>query len=220
MWQAATVRRRTERLPPATDRAGCCGPREGALVLVGIGDSIIDGIGGESHLQSLVGRTAARLYETSGRAVRWHAHGFSGLTLSNVVGRLLPRVPAADLYLVSAGVNDAIEGTRPSAFAQDLRTLATGLRVRSPDSRIVFAGIPPFTSFPALPWPLSAYLESRGRTLQVIAQTVAAEMAFSCHAFGGPIDSRDFARDGFHPGPPGCDRWARALVRLFESRRT
>jgi len=215
LWQSALVRRRTLRLPPAADRHGRCGEQSDALELVGVGDSIIAGIGVRTHCHSLVGRTAARLSEASARTINWRALGFSGLTLRGAVERLLPQVPAADVYLVSAGVNDAIDGTSSADFEHCLRAMVGTLRARSPHCRIVFAGIPPFSSFPALPWPLSAYLEVRGRALQSSAQRVAAELGIACHAFSGRIDPGDFAIDGFHPGPTGCDRWAVALVRLL-----
>ena len=216
LLQAIAVKRRAQRLPPARGCEGRCG--EGSVLwrLVGLGDSTIAGIGVTDHTQSVVGRTAAQMHAARGETIEWQARGFSGLKLQDVCTRLAPSAPPAEIYLVSAGVNDAVAGTAPEAFANDLQALAARLRERAPGCRIVFAGIPPLASFPALPWPLSAYLDRRGRALQAAARSVAVRAnEIACHDFPARLEAGDFASDGFHPGPSGCDAWARELVTLL-----
>ncbi|HSN73380.1 MAG TPA: SGNH/GDSL hydrolase family protein [Steroidobacteraceae bacterium] len=219
LWQGFLVRRRALRLPPATGREGRCGTGEPAYRIVGLGDSIIAGIGVSRHADSLVGRTAACMHESTGETIGWQARGFSGLRLSDVVERLLPGTPAADVYLISAGVNDAVAGTSTTAFACSLETLTAGLRAIAADAKIIFAGIPPMGTFPALSWPLSGYLDCRGRALQAAAQSVADRTChLACYQFPDELDAGAFAPDGFHPGAQGCDVWAREIVALRRGR--
>jgi lysophospholipase L1-like esterase len=221
LWQGVAVRRKALRLQPAAGRGGLCGTGEPRYRMVGLGDSIIAGVGVERQTQSLLGRTAAHLHAATGQAIAWRARGFSGLTLRDVLDRLLPGAPAAQIYLISAGVNDTIARTQTDLFANQLATLSDRLSERSPGCRIVFAGIPSIGSFPALPWPLSQYLDHYGRRLQAAACSAAAERpALTCFEFPARLDPGGFSRDGFHPGAAGCDWWGREIAALLSGRPT
>jgi lysophospholipase L1-like esterase len=221
LWQGMAVRRKALRLPPAAGRDGVCGVGAPGCRIVGLGDSIIAGVGVAQQRQSLLGRTAAHLHAATGQPVAWQARGFSGLTLQDVSDRLLADAPRADVYLISAGVNDAIGRTETDRFATQLGMLSDRLSERSPGCRIVFAGIPSIGSFPALPWPLSQYLDRYGRRLQRAAgSAAAARPALICFEFPAQLDPGGFASDGFHPGPAGCDWWGREIAALLSVRPT
>jgi lysophospholipase L1-like esterase len=206
------VRLATARLPPAKDRRGRTGPATGrAITVVGLGDSIVAGIGVPSHRQGLVGQVSERVAERTGRPVEWEAIGFSGATSQLVLERLLPTVAGAEpeLAVVSVGVNDAVRGTKPRVFKDRLAAIVDGLVSTRRQPSVVFGGIPPLASFPALPWPLSRVLGARAARLQQAAVDLTGYRGLKVVVFPSRMVRAGFSRDGFHPGPAGCAEWSR-----------
>jgi lysophospholipase L1-like esterase len=131
---------------------------------------------------------------------------------------MAPRAPPADVYLLSAGVNDVTRLVAAQAFARHISDLVSRLRSRSPEATIIFAGIPPLAMFPALPWPLSAALGDRARQLQAAAREVLRRQQALCFDFPESLPGGGFAGDGFHPAEDACGEWAAWLLDLWLSR--
>jgi lysophospholipase L1-like esterase len=206
------VRVATARLPPAEDRRGRSGGAAGrAIAVVGLGDSIIAGIGVRSHRQGLVGQLSERIVERTGRPVEWEAIGFSGATSQVVLDRLLPTAARAEpeLVVLSVGVNDAVRGTKPREFKDRLAAIVDGLVSTRRQPSVVFGGIPPLASFPALPWPLSRVLGGRASRLQQAAVDLTGYRGLRVVVFPSRLARAGFSSDGFHPGPAGCAEWSR-----------
>lgn len=199
----------TARLPPAADPRGAVG--EGRDVrLAGLGDSIIAGIGVRTQREGLVGQVAAACAARGGLRVHWQAVGKSGATSSEVLERLVRDATAFEpqLVVLSVGVNDAVAGVTPAAFRRNLRAIVDALGPGRRRPATVFGGIPPLASFPALPWPLSRVLGDRARALQQAAVELTGYRGLRVVAFPPALVREGFARDGFHPGPVGCEAWA------------
>jgi lysophospholipase L1-like esterase len=208
---------RTPRLPSP---AGHCG-RFGCglapvLRVVGVGDSCIAGTGVSDLQQSVTASYARQLQQRWQCEVEWRVHGVNGATSAAILHNVAPAVPAADVYLVSAGVNDAIRNVEPRRYARNLHRVFVLLRRKSPQSTILFGGLPPLDAFPALPWPLRAILAQRARALHETAVAVAArhERAY-CFRFPPRVHANHFASDGFHPAEAACERWATGLLDLW-----
>ncbi len=210
----------TARLPPARDRRGIAGNGPRTLTLAGLGDSIIAGIGVGSHADGLVGQVAARIAERTGQRVEWHAVGRSGATLAVLLEVLLPDALAADpeFVVLSAGVNDAVAGTTPAAFKRDLMALVDALSASRRHPAVVFGGIPPLASFPALPWPLSRLLGDRARALQEAAVSLTGYRGLKVVVFPASLSREAFACDGFHPAADGCRAWSGWVADGFSRR--
>lgn len=200
--QAILLRRSAPRLQaaegPTTGSAG-----EGReLQLLGIGDSIVAGVGAGRSDNALAGATAAALARQLGVRISWQSLGRIGATTEKIQQRLIPQLPekAADLVVVSAGVNDLTALHRSGRFARNLGTLLDTLRHYSPRSVIAVAGIPPLHAFPALPEPLRRVFALRGRTFdQIIArETRARERTIHIRLDFEPTPE-GFSSDGFHP---------------------
>ena len=217
--QGLWVRQTVPRLPPAAGRRGTFGTGSSdPLRVVGVGDSIIAGVGVEHQGRALLGHFARRLHERSGRPVRWRACGVNGADSTLIRERIAPAAPAADFYIVSAGVNDAVRGFGTTRFATNMAAVATTLRRKSPQAVLIFAGIPPLDRFPALPWPLGAVLGARAARLQATARAAAPGMHAICFDFPANLPAGGFARDGFHPAEAACDAWAGWLLEAWLSR--
>lgn len=214
--QGLYARIATSRLPPAAEAEGRAGVGR-AVRLVGLGDSIIAGIGVPRHSVGLLGQSARRIAARAGVAVEWRAVGQSGMTSAGVIGKLLPRAIALEprLVVLSVGVNDAVAGVPPSQFKENLSAIVDALATSARSPAIVFGGIPPLESFPALPWPLSRLLGDRARGLQQAAVDLVGYRGLRVVNFPRSIDARGFAPDGFHPGEAGCAAWADWVADAF-----
>lgn len=215
--QGFWVMQRTPRLPTPTGYSGRYGLGLGKpLRVIGVGDSAIAGTGVTEQCDSVTAVYARKLHERLNRDVEWRIHGYSGATSAAVLHRLLPAAPPAQVYLVSAGVNDVIKGVAPAKYGDNLTGIFQALRRKSADATVIFGGLPPLECFPALPWPLRAVLAERVRVLQGVAMDIAArdERTF-VFRFPPTMPADQFARDGFHPGERACERWATGLLDLW-----
>jgi lysophospholipase L1-like esterase len=212
--EAAYARLATSRLPPARDPAGWVGAGARTIRLAGLGDSIIAGIGVENHAESLVGQVATQAAAMAGSRVEWRAFGEAGATSEAVLEGLLPKAMdfEPELVVLSVGVNDAIAGVRPSDFRQRLRATVETLAGGARRPLIVFGGLPPLASFPALPWPLSQLLGERAAALQEAAVQLTGFRGLRVVVFPSRLQRETFSRDRFHPGARGCEGWARHVV--------
>ncbi len=214
--QGLWVLQRTPRLPSPSGRAGRVGAGAKPLRVVGVGDSIIAGTGVRTQSDSLTGRFAQLLHEHSQRCVEWRVNGVDGATSTAILHKLAPHAPAADMYIVSAGVNDVTRGIELAKFESNLGQLFDLLRRKSPSSTIFFGGLPPFDSFPALPWPLKSILAERAAELQDVAASVTRRYERAvCFEFPATMSADQFAVDGFHPAEHACETWARGLLDLW-----
>lgn len=199
----------TARLPPAKDVQGATG-RGRTVRLAGLGDSIIAGIGVQSQCDGLVGHLAAACAQRAPLRVEWNAFGQSGATSRKVLEQLLPAAAAfaPQLVVLSIGVNDAVAGVAPADFKRNLQSIVDSLGTGRARPAIVFGGIPPLESFPALPWPLSRLLGDRARALQQAAVELTGYRGLRVVVFPARLQRAGFSPDGFHPGPEGCRTWA------------
>lgn len=209
-------------------RAGRAAPAEGvqgrvgagpSLRLAGLGDSIIAGVGVRHQAEGLTGQVARRLAQ-SGVAIEWHAIGASGATAAAVLAELLPQAAAwePEFVVLSVGVNDAVRGTEPGVFKDQLRQIVDGVTATPRRPAVVFGGIPPLDSFPALPRPLATLLGERARRLQQRAVDLTGYRGLKVVSFPQVLAPEAFARDGFHPCAAGCEAWAGWVANGFALR--
>ena len=212
--QALWVRQRAPRL------AGAQGAQEGrvgsgeALSFLAIGDSIIAGVGAESHQTSIVGQTAKALSARLNRAVHWQAIGLKGADTQIVLDQLLPQLPkqSADFILISVGVNDTTGLHSGFRWRYNLHRLLSLLRQHSPQAKIALTGLPPMGEFPLLPQPLRSVLGLRAKTLDHIAIEVLADNAALHVPVVMDADPLNFCGDGFHPSEHGYRQFGQTIA--------
>jgi lysophospholipase L1-like esterase len=210
LLQAVWVRLWTRRLPASRAQSGITGRGTHQRTVIGIGDSIVAGVGVRQADQALVAQLAATLAGRLRSRVQWQTIGLPGadsLELLEIIEEAAPRLDA-DLVLISCGVNDAIRGCEPAQFRERLQRAVDRIASTQRHPAIVFAGIPPLECFPALPWPLSRLLGERARRLRDQAIALTGYRGLRVVIFPDRLAAADFARDGFHPGPAACANWA------------
>lgn len=211
--QALAVRHTARRF------AGADGPSEGLVPaaltsgstparrvrLLGIGDSIVAGVGASSTEKAFVGQTARALSELFTASVHWQALGKSGYNVDQVLRGLMPllhkqNAQAFDVIIMSVGVNDVTSMTTTRTFRRALTLLLEALHEHSPNAVILLCGLPPMRKFPLLPEPLRAVMGLRAEILDRTANRVIQRLPFAIHAQLNfdPMPSQ-FCEDGYHP---------------------
>ena len=184
------------------------GPKHGFVgsgntkAILGIGDSIIAGVGASVLEKALVGQTAVALASGMDCSVAWRAEGMSGATTAKIHARLLPRVSdeQPDLVVLSAGVNDILALKRSRAWQKDLGGLLDALQENFPEAWIAIVGMPPLHGFPLLPQPFRALIGMRGRTFDSLIASEARRRPRCVHvALDFEPEPKHLAEDGFHP---------------------
>jgi lysophospholipase L1-like esterase len=216
--QAIYVRRRAPRFaPPPCEPRGIVGAGD-PLRVIGIGDSVIAGVGMGQLRDAFVGQTTLALADALGRAVHWSVHGRSGARVQTLLDDYVPQLPAeeADVILLSVGVNDITGMTLLPVFGNRLRVLLETLRAHSPRAVIGVAGVPPLGGFPLLPEPLRFASGQRGRAFDSAARRVAARFPGVVHM---PVEfetsADNFCDDGFHPSEISHAKFGRLMAELI-----
>lgn len=176
-----------------------------ALRLLGIGDSIVSGVGASSTDKAFVGQTARALADRLDASIHWHALGTSGFNVKQVVNGLIPllhqqNVAAFDAIIISVGVNDITSMTTTRTFRRELTRLLQALNQHSPEAIVLLCGLPPMRKFPLLPQPLRSVMGLRAEILDRTAHRVVSRLPFAIHALldFDPTPAH-FCDDGYHP---------------------
>jgi lysophospholipase L1-like esterase len=186
-----------------------------APVYVALGDStgVGEGAPGGGYPKLL-----ARALAGADRPVRLVNLCVSGARLDDLLARQLERGLAAGpaLVTVGIGINDAVHGTDPDAFARALDGLAE--RLAASGATIVVVNVPELWRSPrAVGWVAQERLRERVERLDAALAALAARRGFALvdlRALGAAAygDEGTLARDRFHPSDEGQRRWAEAIL--------
>jgi len=132
--QAVWVRRVTPRFrAPTQTLQGRFGTAP-KLRVVGIGDSIIAGVGASTAERTLTAALANALHRRLSVDTEWSAFGKIGADTAKISRQVAPRLPVngADLVLISAGVNDITGLRRRRDWLTSIEQLLTTITTRCP----------------------------------------------------------------------------------------
>lgn len=210
--QAKQVRKNTLRLPEARGpRKGIQGRGEREVRLLILGDSAAAGVGVDDQAHALSGQILACFGDKF--RVEWELIAKTGATTADTVNHLesLPQ-KTFDIAITSLGVNDVKSGVTKDQWMAQQKQLIFLLRKKFQVKRLIISAVPPMELFPALPWPLGAYLGICSRQLNRSMRVWISTQA-DCEflEFNLPLDKSLMADDGFHPGPRLHAIWAREI---------
>lgn len=192
-------------------RVGGAGP---ALRMVWLGDSTAAGLGATSAEQAIPQRVAAAL----GRPVELTSLAVSGARVDDVIDHQLPALAGTrpDVVLVSVGANDTVHLTSRDAFRDRYRELVASV---PEGAELVLLGVPDMGAPPRLAQPLRAIAGLRGRQLDDVVRSVAADAGATYVDIAGETGptmrsdtDRYFAADRYHPSDDGYELWADAVL--------
>jgi len=223
--QALRVRKHALRLPPAAGPLiGAIGvehPHKPPLRVLGLGDSVVAGVGIAGTAQTLTAALASALQQRTQREVHWEIMGCSGFDSGDLCRKQLPQLPGRqlDVVLISMGVNDVTGLTSTRRWQARMGTVLDTLSARYPAATLLLCGIPPMACFPALPSPLREALGMRAARLDACYAALARERRSALHvATPSDLPSSAFAPDGFHPNAQGCVALADMLCSALAAR--
>jgi lysophospholipase L1-like esterase len=213
--QARYTRFKVGRLPDAEGKtSGVVGSDSEQFRVLLIGESTVAGVGAANHEEALSGQFAKHLNNKAGLTVEWHALGKSGITVSETLEELVPRIPDSgfDLILVALGGNDLFKISSPRHWRKKMTDLIRILKDKNPNAEVFLANIPMIRDFIAMPDPLR-YCLSRLAKIQhfnTIRFTAQLEEVYYFEEVDRVDD--DFFSDGIHPSANGYDSWSEAMV--------
>jgi lysophospholipase L1-like esterase len=202
--QAILFRRNAPRFSPATGEPRGVSGVGRAVRLLGIGDSVIAGVGAESFEQSLVARAAAGIALRLPAAVSWEVVAKIGPRTERVLRQLIPSLAPAsyDFIVLSCGVNDAMALMTRRRWRTALVQVLDALSEHSPQAIIGVLGMPPMGQFTLLPQPMRAVFGMRAASFDRALRESLVEYPRAVHlpiAFSSAPGQ--IAPDGFHPSP-------------------
>ncbi|GAA1657678.1 SGNH/GDSL hydrolase family protein [Actinoplanes couchii] len=184
------------------------------LRLTVLGDSTAAGCGVTGDEEAFAAGFAREVAERTGRPVDWQAVGQFGATARRIRHRLVPRLDDdLDLVVLLAGANDVMAGRTPDMWRDDLTAILGELAARS--HRVLVAGIPPLTRFPAIPSTLARFLSERAAALDAVSREVCAQNPGRTTFVDSPAGTPPpgfFSGDRFHPSALGYRFWARDVA--------
>jgi lysophospholipase L1-like esterase len=220
LTQGLRVRRETLRLPDAEGLAGAVGNGE-PLNLVLLGDSVAAGVGVDHHRNTIAGHLVALLAASRGRAVAWQVVAQTGATAGEVIelARSSPAIAAADVVVISVGVNDTKNLHPDRRWRSELTALLDHVLVVAPTAEVVLIGLPPMEAFPALPRALATLMGARARRLDAIGRAAALARP-RVRRIELTLEQGEgmFAEDGFHPSAVVHERIADQISAVLQNR--
>ncbi|MBX3579081.1 MAG: SGNH/GDSL hydrolase family protein [Rhizobiaceae bacterium] len=216
VWQGVGVRRRTERMVPATGpvmhRLDGTAPEIALLVL---GDSSAASVGVETTDSGVAANLAALLHERTGRAVRWRAAGFNSATSGQMRDHVVPNLaPEPWTHIVlSVGTNDMKNFHTVGRFKKEFGGLLYAVRAKWPEARLVWSPVVDMKRVPALPAALASILEIRAGLINAMGERLCRERGAAAATRLPITDPRaGFSTDGFHASAAGYRAWAEHLL--------
>jgi len=217
--QGVYVRATVQKLPePEGRRRGVIGSGPVLRLLI-IGDSSAAGVGAPSQESALLGTVLNGLKDKY--EVRYALLAETGDNTMDCLRRInAMKSKKFDWALTALGVNDVTSGCFEKQFVSRQAALIALLKSKFKVQHITLSGLPPVSSFPALPQPLRWYLGAQAKRFDRRLQQLAKEHQLDYIEFEYRGDSNMMASDGFHPGPPMYEIWGAKMADLVRNRWT
>ena len=217
-WQGRRVRKRVGKLPDAAgETVGQFGEHAEIINLLAIGESTVAGVGASNHAEALGGQLARFLSLETGKSVRWHVLGESGITARETLQRLAPHLPETemDVVVVALGGNDTFKVSSPNCWRNDMTRLIHVIKRKYPNVTILLANTPRVVDFPVLPKSLKFVLWRISRLHHENAKNLERAMKNVFYFDEAESVGDEFFSDGVHPSAHGYAMWAEAMIKFL-----
>lgn len=215
LWQGRRVRKRTPVLPePVSRTSGTCGQGTDLRILL-IGDSSAAGVGATCADESLLHQLIKGLQQD--HRVHFRQLAKTGQTTAGMLNELqASEALGCDVVISALGVNDVTSQVPVRRWLEQQAELIAILRNKFSARLTILSGLPPMGEFPALSWPLNAYLGACADLLDDgLAELCDSHPQVVFHSLRNYPESATAASDGFHPGPEVYRQWAASLTGII-----
>jgi lysophospholipase L1-like esterase len=216
--QGRYIRRKIGRLPDAGgETSGKFGTGETFARLLVIGESTAAGVGARTHETALAGQFAKFLSAKIGRSVEWQVIGKSGITVSETIRELVPKIPDEkfDYVLVALCGNEVLRLRSPRSFRRNMTKLLGILREKHGDAMFFMTNAPAVRLSPVLPQPIKFLLGHLSALHDSNAIQFTADMK-NVFYFHQPNEVPEgFFADGIHPSEKGYTVWSKRMIEFF-----
>lgn len=208
-------------VPAGPNTGSVSAPGQPAFRLGVVGESTAASLGVPSHEKGISGVLARALAAGTQRRVDWVAFGSRRATIRRIREELVPQLPAdCDLVVLLTGLNDVRSHVSVENWRYDVAATIEDLIVRN--RRVLVSGIPPLSTFPALPHPLADYLDERACAMDAVTREVCAArdgVTFAPNRDTFEAHPECLFAEGEHHSHERCyELWARSLAKRVLAR--
>ena len=219
---AHKVRNTILRMPEAPgDRKGKVGVGKSDISILCIGESPIAGVGLSNQKENFTYLLANKIHTHINKTVEWHILGKTGIQLAELYPTFMNRMPnKASVVFICMGVNDCKEGTSMFNWQNQWKKFHERIRNLYPNALIVCSSIPPFKSFPSLPFPVRTFLKYRSDLMNKILKMSISNIDDKTIYLPLPdiLSHKYFADDGFHPNAIAHKKWGEGIYNAIIQR--
>jgi lysophospholipase L1-like esterase len=233
-YQGKKIRVNVPKLPEAKGAEGSVNSykNQGTIRLVTLGESTIAGVGVQTHEEGFTRTLAEELSNLFHSNVDWQVYARSGYTAKNISEKLVPKIKEQHIDIIAIGIggNDAFKLNSPTKWRKAIRSLIENLRLKYPNTIIVFCNMPPIKEFPAFTSLIKATI---GNLVEVLGEELKKVVVEYDHVyyFGEVITLKDwikrlnidvkkeeFFSDGVHPSKLTYQTWAKDIaLKIFQN---
>lgn len=203
------------RMPEASgERKGSVGSGTPELCIISLGESPISGVGLSKQTENFTPLIAQKIYQKSQKNVDWYILGKTGIRMAELLPTFEDQFPeGAGIIFIGMGVNDCKEGTSMLSWKKRWLALHSHLRRLYPSAQIICSSVPPFKSFPALPFPVRTFLSYRSELMNDILEKLVSRLDQKTVFLPLPdfLAPEYFAVDGFHPNAKAHREWGNKI---------
>lgn len=212
LLQGWWIRKKTPKLPePNVLPVGVVGEGEKLRLLL-LGDSSAAGIGADEPEQTLLAQLLKNLnieYQ-----VEYQMLAKTGRKTAEMLA-VLAKEPnnEKDVVITALGVNDVTSQVPLKTWIGQQQDLIQAIKKKYQPKQIIMTGLPPMRDFPALSWPLNAFLGSTADEFDAaLLKLCNTDTVVHFHSIRNYPATAQIASDGFHPGPSVYQIWAANLA--------
>lgn len=151
-FQGKKIERTIPQLPEATGTEGIYEvPSNQTFRLITVGESTIAGVGATTHKNGFTGTLAKAISEKLMTSTSWKVYAKSGYTAKCVKDKIVQNIneKSIDLIVIGLGGNDSFKLHTPKKWNNDIRELIQNIKLKYPETPIIFINMPPIKEFPA-----------------------------------------------------------------------
>lgn len=230
-FQGKKIKKEIQFLPEAKNPEGIVKVEgEKNFNILFLGESSFAGVGSEFHKNAFAGYFSTEISKLINSTIHWKVYAKVGANVAQIQRKIIPTIKEThcDLVVIGIGANDTFEFAPPKKWRQNIQLLIDGLRIKFPETPILFAQLPTIEVFPAFKREMKFVLGNHKDLLaeHLNQQVLQNENVFfpaakiNIKEWLGKLkegeDVSHFFSDGIHPSEFCYELWAKDCVTFLK----